>query len=51
MVTPSNGEATVFRNATLYVRVDHDEEQQQLQRLRLATDPERTGPRGAEAIE
>jgi hypothetical protein len=45
------GVATVLHNATLYVRVDLDEERQELQRLQLATDPERKAPRGHQAIE
>ena len=32
-------------------QVDLDEEKQQIERLKLATDPERTGSRSAEAIE
>jgi hypothetical protein len=45
------GLATVLHNATIHLKVDLDEEQEQIHRLKLATDPERTGPRGSEAIE
>ena len=48
----SYGLASVLHNATLYVRVEMEQEREQLRRLQLATDPERAeAERGAAAIE